>query len=205
MWELRVLDTEHTTVAVCTCQDNKENQALVMTKNTSHRKRTLNHYSQRHERRIKRQRADECVKALSWLQDEGLTPVQIVVQNEQTEAFVTITLDRDLEKVLHLRERISPPDQELVMMMLYIKDKHNISGNAYHEMASICKQMPRSYRLKQKIAELNSKWNLFPTPAGTIGVQQSLKDRLKTCVQYLVSYVLITQINIKCMVVSRYL
>ena len=93
-----------------------------------------------------------------------------------------------VKTALHLeREKINNADHELITMMLFIKDRHNISGNAYHEMASVCKQIPRSYLLKRKVAELNSKWNLFPTPTGTTGIQQSLKDRLKTRVQYLVS------------------
>ena len=92
---MRLLDTEHTTVALCVCQDDKENQATVLT-NSSRRKRTAKHYSKRQERRIRRQRTDNCVKALSWLQAEGLAPVQIVIQNDETEEFETITLDRKL-------------------------------------------------------------------------------------------------------------
>ena len=63
-------------------------------------------------------------------------------------------------------------------MMLFIKDKYNVSGSAYYEMASLCSQMPRHYRLKQRISELNSKWSIRPTPEGTIGVQQPLKECL---------------------------
>ena len=73
-------------------------------------------------------------------------------------------------------------------MLLYVKDRHNVSGDAYHEMAQLCKTMPRHYKLKQRIAELNRLGNIKPTPDSTCGVQQSLEERLKYCFQHLVSY-----------------
>ena len=69
-------------------------------------------------------------------------------------------------------------DFELINMVLLIKDKHSISGRAYHEMASVYKTMPKHYKLKQRVKELNSLWNIIPTPNGILGVQQSLEDRL---------------------------
>ena len=44
-------------------------------------------------------------------------------------------------------------------MLLYVKDTHNVSGNAYHEMAQLCNAMPQHYKLKQHIIELNRLWN----------------------------------------------
>ena len=62
-------------------------------------------------------------------------------------------------------------------MMLFIKDKFNISGGAYHEMAQLCKKMSRYYQLKQRITELNKLWDIYPIPNGTCGVQQCLGRR----------------------------
>ena len=53
-------------------------------------------------------------------------------------------------------------------------------------MAKVCKQMPRHYKLKNRIAELNKLWHIRPTPNGTHGVQQFLKRlevRLKRLVE----------------------
>ena len=83
-------------------------------------------------------------------------------------------------------ESLPHNDQDIVSMMLYVKDRYNISGNAYHEMASLCRQMPRHYTLKQRISELNAQWNIYPTPEGT-GVQQSPTERLVLCVERMVS------------------
>ena len=105
-----------------------------------------------------------CSASLAWLQKEGLTPVEVVVVNSETKEVQHITLRKDLEQALNLSgEQMSDEDADMISMMLYVKDKYNISGNAYHEMASLCKQMPRHYKLKQRIAVLNSKWTFKST------------------------------------------
>ena len=45
----------------------------------------------------------------------------------------------------------------------------------------------RHYRLKEKIFQLNKNRNISPTPEGTVGVQQSLEERLVMCVERLVT------------------
>ena len=52
-------------------------------------------------------------------------------------------------------------------------------------MASVCKEMPRHYKLKRRIKELNSLWNITPAPNGILGVQQSLEDSLFIRVSHL--------------------
>lgn len=111
--------------------------------------------------------------------------MEVVVVYSETKEVQHITLRKDLEQVLSLSEQMSDEDADMISMMLYVKDKYNISGSAYHEMASLCKEIPRHNKLKQ-IAELNSKWNLKPTPAGTIGVQQPITEHLINCLQHLV-------------------
>ena len=152
------------------------------------RTRTAKHYSQRHERRIKKRRVEECATALSWMEKDGLTPVSVTVMNTRTNALETFSIRKDLERALNLNEEeIGEQEADVVSMMLYVKDRYNISGSAYHELASLCRQMPRHYRLKERIAELNSKWSIQPTPEGTVGVQQAFEERLRMCLERLVS------------------
>ena len=100
-------------------------------------KRTAKHYSVRHERRRKRQHEEQCNSALSWLEDNGLTPVQLVVMNNETKCTENIILRKDLESALNVSgQHVGDNDADMVSMMLYVKDKYNISGGAYHEMAS---------------------------------------------------------------------
>ena len=153
------------------------------------RKRTAKHYSQRHERRLKKQCVEECAAALSWIENDGLVPVSVTVLNMETNEIEKLSIRKDLEVALNLSgEQIGEQEADLVSMMLYVKDRYNISGSAYHEMASLCREMPRHYRLKDRIAELNSNWNIVPTPEGTVGVQQSLQERLTLCLERLVSH-----------------
>lgn len=76
-------------------------------------------------------------------------------------------------------------DVDMISILLYVKDRHNVSGGAYHEMTQVCKTLPRSYKLKQRIAELNKLWQIRPTPNRTCGVQQSLEDRLRARISHL--------------------
>lgn len=84
-------------------------------------------------------------------------------------------------------------------MMLYVKDRYNVSGTAYHEMARLCKEMPRHLKLKQKISELNRLWETYPTPNGTTGVQQSFRrrrqERLRILIQNTPSDVALSRLN----------
>ena len=99
----------------------------------------------------------------------------------------TISLNQaDSASLFGQNERMSEENLDVINMMLYVKDWHNVSGKAYHEFASICKELPRHYKIKERIAELNKLWNITPTPYGTIGLQQSLKDRFHIRVRHLI-------------------
>ncbi len=143
-------------------------------------------YTDRHQRRLKKQRVDSCRASLSWLQQEGLTPLSVDVLNSKTSRKQTIKLG-SIEEALHTEGgSIEQPELDMVTMMLYIKDRYSVSGSAYHEMAKVCADMPRHYQVKKKIAELNQRWDIHPTPNGTIGVQQRLEGRLRERVRQLV-------------------
>ena len=71
-------------------------------------------------------------------------------------------------------------------MMLFVKDSYSVSDVAYHEMAQLCKQLPRQYKIKERIKDLNKLWNIKPLPNDVEGVQQSLEDRLKVRIDHLV-------------------
>ena len=78
------------------------------------------------------------------------------------------------------------PLKSIWQFLLFVKNWYNISGEAsYHELASICKALPQHYGIKQRITELNRLWNIKPTPHGTIGLQQSLRDRLQVRLAHL--------------------
>ncbi len=148
------------------------------------RKRTCD-YSERHTRRLKKKRVSESLASLSWLEKEGLKPLKLEVLNLKTNKHETIQLN-SLEEALYLDgEQLDEENLDIISMMLYVKDRFNVSGSAYHDMAKVCRQMPRHYRLQRRINELNNLWDIKPTPNGVIGVQQSLHDRLLLRVKHL--------------------
>ena len=77
------------------------------------------------------------------------------------------------------QDAISDDDLDTLNMILYVKDRYNVSGQAYHEFVKICKQLPQHWKIKKHIKELNNQWNIHPTPEGTHGVQQRLEGRIR--------------------------
>ena len=143
-------------------------------------------YSKSHLRRLKRLRTENCSQSLSWLQEQGYMPTAVNVVNVVTGGMETITLCTDnLAEMFGDVEDIREHELDTVNMMLYLKDWYNISDSAYHELAKVCKEMPRQYKLKERIRTLNSLWKIQPTPHETQGVQQSLQDRLQLRIQQL--------------------
>ena len=161
--------------------------------------------TKRQQRNIKRKRESSCKDSLQWLEKEGYVPTKLLLTNSKTGEMEEIVLEHE-EATMEDEQA----DVDRLNMTLYLKDRHNISGimlltthtvelsiiilfichvgSAYHELAQLFKGMPRHYKLKKRISELNAKWNIFPTPEGTIGVQQSLEERLRFCVHNLVRY-----------------
>ena len=64
-------------------------------------------------------------------------------------------------------------------MWLYLKDKFIISNEAWHEIAIKANDLPNIYSIKKQINELNSEWNLKPTPGDAEGVQLGFAESLQ--------------------------
>ena len=45
-----------------------------------------------------------------------------------------------------------------INLWIYIKDKYNISDQAWKELAIKATDMPNAYRIKKNITDLNAKW-----------------------------------------------
>ena len=129
----------------------------------------------------------QCQHSLLWLEEEGYRPLSVEMKNTSTGKIENIELGHDeLDELFGSeKEQITGEDVDVLNMMLLVKDQYNVSTSAYHEMSQVCKSLPRSYKLKQRIKESNSLWGIQPTPNGTVGFQQSLEDRLRIRVQHL--------------------
>ena len=65
-----------------------------------------------------------------------------------------------------------------VSLLIYVKDKCQISDKAWQELSFQFKDLPSTYSIKKRIERLNTQWNVFPTPDTADGVQMKLKDSL---------------------------
>ncbi len=152
------------------------------------RTKSFDQYSESHKRRLKRSRTSSCQESLKWLENDGLIPVSVQVKNIETGERQTISLQTSESGIiLGPSDQISDASLDTLNMLLYVKNSYNISGCAYHELASICKGLPKHYTIKQRIQELNKMRNIRSTPNGIVGVQQSLEDRLRVRLRHLIS------------------
>ena len=105
-------------------------------------------YSESHKRRLKRHRTESCSQSLSWLEDQEFIPVTVMVRNVSTGKEAIHLCDQDLFELFGQSNDVDKDTLDAVNMMLYIKDWY-ISDGAYHELAKVCKEMPRQYRLRE--------------------------------------------------------
>lgn len=179
--EIKVQSLQSSQSELRTCLEdlsNKRRKEREGTLGTRGKRRSVEDYSERHLRRMKKKRSTSCAASLAWLHSEGYTPLKLAVLNRQSGAVDTLMLDKEACENVFGQEDISDSEMDTINMILFVKDRFHVSGQAYHELAKICKALPRHWKIKERITELNRLWNIRPTPNSTFGVQQSLEDRL---------------------------
>ena len=133
-------------------------------------------YSRSHERKLRKQRVQNCKDALAFL---GLTehpPVSIQIRSKSG-SVETLMLDNEaLEQESKLEKQAH---EKKLNMLLYAKDRFNISNEAYHELSMILNEsMRRSYIVKKRIKEVNDSFNIKPMDGRISGFEQSVKELL---------------------------
>ena len=101
------------------------------------------------------------------------------LKNKDTGSTEIIQVNKQSEK--------ETTDSDTLHKILYAKERFSISNEAYHELSMLDSALPRSWKLKAEIKEMNKKWKISPTPGSTVGVQQSLKERLTDRLKHLQS------------------
>lgn len=112
------------------------------------------------------------------MEQEGYTPIAVQVLNRATHEIEHIMME-NVKDLVGSSFEVEPDDIDRLDMILLIKDSYRVSDAAYHEMAQLCKSLPRHYKLKDRTKELNKHWNIQMLPLDIEGVQQSLEDRLR--------------------------
>lgn len=150
----------------------------------SAKKKSFSSYSRRQQSRIQKQMVTDCETSLSFLGLHNFVATKVEVFNENTHEYETITLvDEENIHPSSQTEVLTDQDIDEINLLLYSKERFNVSNEAYYELSMICKDLPRSWKVQERIKALNSKWNLSSTPGDTCGIQQSIKERLEIRLQ----------------------
>ena len=149
--------------------------------------KTFSDYRERHQSRVRKQTVKDCETLLSFLGLQNFVATKIEIFNENTNKYETLTLvDEENIQTSSPTEELTDEDIDEINLLLDTKERFNISNEAYHELTMIGKHLTRSWKIQDRIKEMNRKWNLYPTPSNTNRVQQRMKERLEIRLQTLI-------------------
>ena len=104
-----------------------------------------------HLRRLRQMHREKCTDSLEWLKTEGYTAKKLTIKNDQTGDSETIKLTTELLQ----EEEVPEEELDRLDMVVHVKDRCHISGNAYgisgnahHEMAQLFKEIPHTTNLR---------------------------------------------------------
>jgi len=108
------------------------------------------------------------------------------VQLRHTDTGKTVAFEnKDGRPVISVKEASQEKKDCLIKQNLYIKEKYNISNEAYHEISMTNPEISSTYSLHKEAKQMNSKCIIQETPGQAIGVQQSLKEKLTKQIKHI--------------------
>ena len=151
------------------------------------KKKSFGKYTRQHQARVKNQLKEQCHATLSFLGLYDYVATKIDIYNEDTGKHETFSLLEEGELPFTDNKEKEMTDEELddLNMWMYLKDKFNISNEAWREFSVKAKDIPTLSRMTKRINELNSSWNLSPTPGEAEGVQIKFEDSLRKQIERL--------------------
>lgn len=135
-------------------------------------------YSRQHKLVKKKRLVVEVTAALSLCDTSTFMPTKVHFENKDTCETEILDIEEGKFVAKPVQNHALNSQQDKVAATLYAKDKFSISDRAYLELSSISKELPRKHELKKLASSYNSESVILPCPEGTIGVQQSLQERL---------------------------
>ena len=130
--------------------------------------KSFSDYSDRQKIRIKNTIKEECLTTLTFLGLYNLVPAKVEIYNEEQNKMEVIPLlddDEFLKNIdsLDKDSDASLTDQQIddITLMLYVKDRFQVSDQAWHELSQLAGDIPSLYGIKKRMEQLNSKWNIF--------------------------------------------
>ncbi|XP_060083702.1 uncharacterized protein LOC132562943 [Ylistrum balloti] len=159
------------------CEDSDknfhcQNYAKESNDNIRRKRKPLQECSGSYKRKVMKMDNERCKNALGALELHGCKPISVtVVRNGEEAVFDLLQADEDNT------ENVDVTELDRINTLLYILDTFHVSQEAYRELSSLFKTMPRAHNITEYIKNLNKGFNIITTPDG-LGVQQSLKQRL---------------------------
>ena len=139
-------------------------------------------YSRPHQSQKRKRLANDVKAALSFCDSEHFIPVSVDVKNSESGKEEKL----DLCTGTFTKQKKQPCTKEdIAHFALYVKDQFTLSDVAYREITQLTPSLPSLLKVKALAQDLNSSFEIVPSPNGFIGVQQSFKTRLLYRVQQL--------------------
>ena len=143
------------------------------------KKKAWTQYTPQYQKKRVQQVAKKVQTALLFTNDEHLRPTKLELTNEQTGDIVSIDSSGQIVKIAEQTLPKASTSQSVVDQTLYVKERFNLSNEAYHEMAMVNTGIPRLNALLKAAKALDTRSIIYPVPGKLQGVQQSLKECLE--------------------------
>ena len=116
------------------------------------------------------------------MEDDYFEPVQCELKNKESGELLSV---RPSQKPTIVK--VNPPesDEEILKITMYVKERFNISNQAYHELSMVNIGLPRSYAIQKESLQMNSKSVIYPITGKVSGVRQSILGQLNKTITYL--------------------
>jgi len=103
--------------------------------------------SNQYQRVKKKQLSTDVFTSLSFLQDDYFEPVRCELKNKQSGELLCVQPN---QKPKVVKEKPLESDEEVLKKTLYVKERFNLSNQAYHELSMVNTSLPRSYAIQKK-------------------------------------------------------
>ena len=120
-------------------------------------KKAWTQYTPQYQKKRVQQVAKKVQTALLFTNDEHLRPTKLELTNEQTGDIVSIDSGGKIVKVTEQNSPKMSTSQSIIGQTLYVKERFNLSNEAYHEMAMVNTGMPRLNTLLKTAKTLDTK------------------------------------------------
>ena len=165
-------------------KSNKEvSQALITTNGQKSTKnvKAWSEYSAQYKRIKTRQFASNVATALTFVENDNFTTTDVQFVNKDTGKCLHVDSDGKSRECKHAKV------DNVVEKTMYVKDKYRISNKVYLELTMVHPELPRSSKLNKKAKEMDAKCTITSAPGKVSGVQQSILERLKKVLKWLVT------------------